>query len=108
MTIAHASPTVRVRTRSRRDDIASIPTTLHSEWIKVSSLRSNVTILALTPVIGVALSWILATFVKIAPDTDLPFTIAKTSIFSTLLTAVLAPINSEERRVDKEDNEQEW
>jgi ABC-2 type transport system permease protein len=85
-------PTVRVLQRSRRDDTTSIPTALHGEWIKVSSLRSNVTILALTPVIGVALSWILATFVKIDPDTDLPFTVGETFIFSTWLTAVLAAI----------------
>jgi hypothetical protein len=58
----------------------------------VSSLRSNVTILVLTPVIGVALSWILATFVKIDPDTDLPFTVGETFIFSTWLTTVLAAI----------------
>ena len=90
--VAQASPTVRVLQRSRRDDTASIPTALHSEWIKVSSLRSNVTILALTPVIGVALSWILATFVKIDPDTDLPFTVGETFIFSTWLTTVLAAI----------------
>jgi ABC-type transport system involved in multi-copper enzyme maturation permease subunit len=87
--VAHELPVVQ---RSRRDDIASIPTALHSEWIKVSSLRSNVTILALTPAIGVALSWILATFVEVDPDTDLPFTVGETFIFSTWLTTVLAAI----------------
>lgn len=86
------SPAVRIVQRSRRDETASIPAALHSEWIKVSSLRSNVTILALTPVIGVALSWILATFVKVDPDTDLPFTVGGTFIFSTWLTTVLAAI----------------
>lgn len=90
--VAPASPTVGVLQRSRRDDIAGIPTALRSEWIKVSSLRSNVTILVLTPVVGVALSWILATFVKIDPDTDLPFTVGETFIFSTWLTTVLAAI----------------
>lgn len=90
--VAHASPTADVRQRSRRDDIASIPTALHSEWIKVSSLRSNMRILVLTPVIGVTLSWIMATFVEVDPDTDLPFTVAVTFIFSTWLTAVLAMI----------------
>ena len=90
--VAHASPTVEVLQRSRGDDIASIPTALHTEWIKVSTLRSNVTILALTPVIGVALSWIMATFVKTDPDTNLPFTVGVTFIFSTWLTAVLAMI----------------
>jgi hypothetical protein len=90
--VAPASPTVGVRQRTRRDDAASIPTALSSEWIKVSSLRSNLWILALTPVIGVALSWIMATFVEVDPDTDLPFTVAVTFIFSTWLTAVLAMI----------------
>jgi hypothetical protein len=89
---AQTSPTGGVLQRTRRDDIASIPTALHSEWIKVSSLRSNVRILAVTPVIGVTLSWIMATFVEVDPDTDLPFTIAVTFIFSTWLTAVLAMI----------------
>ncbi len=86
------SPTHRVTQRSRRDDVATYPAALRSEWIKVSSLRSNVSILALTPVIGVLLSWILAVFVKTDPDTDLPFTIGDTFIFSTWLTTVLAAI----------------
>ena len=86
------SPVRRVAERSRRDDIHSIPTALRSERIKVSSLRSNVTILALIPVIGILLSWILATFVKTDPDTNLPFTIGETFIFSTWLTTVLAAI----------------
>jgi ABC-2 type transport system permease protein len=81
-----------VAQRSHRDDVASISSSLHSEWIKVSSLRSNVTILALTPVIGILLSWILATFVKTDPDTNLPFTVGDTFIFSTWLTTVLATI----------------
>lgn len=87
-----SSPVRRVTERSRRDDISSIATALRSEWIKVSSLRSNVTILALTPVIGILLSWILATFVKTDPNTNLPFTIGETFIFSTWLTTVLAAI----------------
>ncbi len=86
------SPVRHVTERTRRDDISSIPTGLRSEWIKLSSLRSNVTILALTPVIGVLLSWILATFVKTDPDTNLPFTIGETFIFSTWLTTVLAAV----------------
>jgi ABC-2 type transport system permease protein len=88
----HGSSAVGVLQRSRRDDVASIPTALHSEWIKVSSLRSNRTILALAPVIGFTLTWILATFVKVDPDTDLPFTIGQTSFFSTWLTTILAAI----------------
>lgn len=78
--------------RSRRDDVAAIPTALRGEWIKVTTLRSNRLILGLTPAIGVLLSWILATFVKIDPDTDLPFNVGETFIFSTWLTTVLASI----------------
>jgi len=82
----------RVTGPSRRHDSASIRPAIRSEWIKVTSLRSNVAILALTPVIGFLLSWILATFVKIDPDTNLPFNVGETFIFSTWLTTVLATI----------------
>jgi hypothetical protein len=85
-------PDRSVGARDRRDDVASIPTALRSEWIKLTTLRSNVTILALTPVIGVLLSWILAVFVEIDPDTNQPFNIAETFVFSTWLTTVLAAI----------------
>jgi len=44
------------------------------------------------PVIGVLLSWILAVFVKIDPDTNLPFNVGETFIFSTWLTTILAAI----------------
>ena len=82
----------RITERTRRTDVASIRPAIRSEWIKVSSLRSNVAILAMTPVIGVLLSWILATFVKTDPDTHLPFNVGETFIFSTWLTTVLATI----------------
>lgn len=82
----------RAAQRSGRDELHPFPAALRSEWIKVSSLRSNVAILALTPVIGFLLSWILATFVKIDPDTHLAFTVGASFIFSTWLTTVLATI----------------
>jgi ABC-type transport system involved in multi-copper enzyme maturation permease subunit len=85
-------PDRSVGERARRDDVASIPSTLRSEWIKLTTLRSNVTILALAPIIGVLLSWILAVFVEIDPDTDKPFNIAETFVFSTWLTTVLAAL----------------
>ena len=85
-------PDRSVGERARRDDVASIPTALRSEWIKLTTLRSNVTILALTPIIGVLLSWILAVFVKIDPDTNEPFTIGESFVFSTWLSTVLAAI----------------
>ena len=49
-------------------------------------------ILGLTVVVGVLLSWILATFVKTDPDTHEVFTVAQTFIFSTWLSTVLASI----------------
>ncbi len=85
-------PDRSVGERARRDDVASIPTALRSEWIKLTTLRSNVAILALAPIIGVLLSWILAVFVKIDPDTNQPFNIGETFVFSTWLTTVLATI----------------
>ncbi len=69
-----------------------MPTALRSEWIKLTTLRSNVTILAMTPIVGVLLSFILAVFVEIDPDTDKPYNIAETFVFSTWLTIVLAAI----------------
>ena len=77
-------------TRQRSDDVAALPAALRSEWIKVRSLRSTPGLLAAVVVIGVLLSWILATFVTTDPDTKLPFTIGQTFVFSTWLTMVLA------------------
>ncbi|MEO6571464.1 MAG: hypothetical protein ABIO83_07940 [Ilumatobacteraceae bacterium] len=91
MTITTASMTADTRTdprpppttRARHDDIAALPSALRSEWIKLRSLRSTPALLGAVVVIGVLLSWILATFVKIDPDTHQPFTIGETFIFST-------------------------
>ncbi|MEP7202988.1 MAG: ABC transporter permease [Ilumatobacteraceae bacterium] len=85
-------PASRPITRTRRSDVASIPTALRGEWIKMRSIRSTPAILGLTVVVGVLLSWILATFVKTDPDTHKVFTIGETFIFSTWLTTVLAVI----------------
>src|SRR5829696_9819251 len=87
----HLAATRRI-TRDRRDDVAAVPAAVRSEWIKLRSLRSTPAILAATVVIGVLLSWILATFVKTDPNTDEAFTISQTFIFSTWLTTVLAAI----------------
>jgi hypothetical protein len=79
-------------TRIRRDDVSAVPAALRSEWIKLRSLRSTPAILAVTAVIGVLLSWILATFVETDPQTGEVFTVGDTFIFSTWLTTVLATI----------------
>ena len=82
-------PTVPM-TRDRDDDLAAVPAAVRSEWIKLRSLRSTPAILCLTIVIGVLLSWILATFVKTDPNTHEVFTVGQTFIFSTWLSTVLA------------------
>ncbi len=79
-------------TRHRHDDITGIRAAVRSEWIKLRSLRSTPAILGITVIIGVLLSWILATFVKTDPDTHKVFTIGQTFIFSTWLTTVLAVV----------------
>ncbi|MEO5724778.1 MAG: ABC transporter permease [Ilumatobacteraceae bacterium] len=79
-------------TRQRSDDVAAVPAALRSEWIKLRSLRSTPAMLGVVVVIGVLLSWILATFVKTDPDTHKAFTIGETFIFSTWLTTVLAVV----------------
>jgi hypothetical protein len=77
-------------TRDRSGDLAGIPAAIRSEWIKLRSLRSTPAVLGLTVLIGVLLSWILATFVKTDPNTHEVFTVGQTFIFSTWLTMVLA------------------
>ena len=79
-------------TRRPSDAAAALPAALRSEWIKLRSLRSTPGLLGAVVVIGVLLSWILATFVKTDPDTHLAFTIGETFIFSTWLTTVLAVV----------------
>jgi ABC-2 type transport system permease protein len=79
-------------TRTRRDDIDSIPAAVESEWIKLRSLRSNRAIFAFTIIFGVLMSWILATFVKTDPYHHKAFTVAGSFMVSTWLTTVLAVI----------------
>ena len=88
--VLHTGVRPRPTTRTRRDDVAALPTALRSEWIKLRSLRSAPGILAGVVVIGVLLSWILATFFKTDPNTHLPFEIGQTFVFSTWLTMILA------------------
>ncbi|HQZ35007.1 MAG TPA: ABC transporter permease [Ilumatobacteraceae bacterium] len=88
--VRHTGVRPQPTTRTRRDDVAALPAALRSEWIKLRSLRSAPGILAGVVVIGVLLSWILATFVKTDPNTHLPFEIGQTFVFSTWLTMILA------------------
>jgi len=81
-----------IPTRTRHDDIASVPSAISSEWIKLRSLRSNRAIFGFTILFGVLMSWILATFVKTDPYDHKPFTVAGSFMVSTWLTTVLAVI----------------
>ena len=85
-------PNLAHPTRTRRSDIAAVPAAIRSEWIKLRSLRSTRAVLAATVVLGLGMSWILATIVKTDPYNDEPFTISQTFIVSTVLTTVLAAI----------------
>ncbi len=91
-TTVHTDPRPRPITRQRSGDVAAVPAAVRSEWIKLRSLRSTPGLLGAVVVIGLLLSWILATFVKTDPDTHLPFTVGETFIFSTWLTTVLAVV----------------
>ena len=91
-TATRTEPRPPPATRQRSDDVSALPAALRSEWIKLRSLRSTPALLGAVVVIGVLLSWIIATFVKTDPDTHLAFTIGETFIFSTWLTTVLAVV----------------
>lgn len=76
----------RPTTRSGRDDLKAAPTVLRSDWIKLSTVRSNKAILGFTAAVG-AFGWAVATFV-----TDEVLTVADVYVYSTLLTAVFAAV----------------
>jgi ABC-2 type transport system permease protein len=78
--------------RSHRDSVASLPNALASEWTKLSSLRSNRTILGGTTAIGIVLVWALAVFAKTDNYTLEAYTIGNSFSFSTWLSAVMALI----------------
>lgn len=86
------TPSPRPLIRDRRDDLGAFPAAVTSEWIKIRSLRSTPAMLSLTVIMGVLLSWILATFVTTDPYKHQPFTIGQTFIFSTWLSTVLAVV----------------
>jgi len=84
-TVAPIQP--QLPTRSRTDDLKALPTVLKSEWIKLSSLRSNRAILALTVIVGGFVSWAVATLI-----TDEVLVVSQVYVYSTVLTAVFAAV----------------
>lgn len=63
---------------------------MRSEWIKIRSTRTVPALVALTGVVGIAMSLILGTAVKTDPYDHLPFTVANTFYVSTFLTTLFA------------------
>ena len=77
----------RPPTRSTRDDIRSIPTLLRSELIKLTSVRSTISLAAITVFGGFLVSWAVAAFV-----TDEVLYVAEVGFYWTVVAAVLASI----------------
>jgi ABC-type transport system involved in multi-copper enzyme maturation permease subunit len=74
-------------TRSRREHARALPAVLRSEWIKVSTVRSNKVTLGLSAVVGGATAWLTAVLL-----TGETITVANVFIGPTALTAVLAAV----------------
>ncbi len=74
--------------RAPNDTLRAFPTTLKSEWIKVSTIRSNSAILALTIALNGLVSWAIANFVTDEGELFVNTLFA----FSTLFTAVFAAV----------------
>ena len=81
-------PTTSASSPLARDLRAAI----HSEWIKLRSVRATWVFVGLAAVIGVAMSLILGTVVKTDPYDHLPFTIGNTFLVSSWLTTVFAVV----------------
>jgi ABC-2 type transport system permease protein len=81
-------PTVdRTATRTSTDDLRALPAALRSEWIKLTALRANTVILALTAAIGAVIAGGLA-----ATTTDRALTASELFIYPLPLVAMLASV----------------
>jgi ABC-2 type transport system permease protein len=65
---------------------------VHSEWIKLRSVRSTPIFLGLAFVLGVTMSLLLAKAVKTDPYDHLPFTVASSFLVSSWLTTLFAVV----------------
>ena len=86
-TIITPRPETRTDTvlRSRTDDVHAVPAALRSEWIKVSTLRTNKVILGLTAGVGATIAAALA-----ATATDGAVSASELFIYPLPLVATLA------------------
>src|SRR5688572_13712505 len=87
------SPTIpwttsdRSALRTQFDDVRAVPAALQSEWIKLTALRANKVILALTAVTGALIAGVLA-----ARATDPTLTASELFIYPLPLVAMLASV----------------
>ena len=77
----------RAALRTNADDVRAVPAALRSEWIKLSSLRANKVILALTALVGAVIAGGLA-----ATATDSTLTASELFIYPLPLVAMLAAV----------------
>jgi ABC-2 type transport system permease protein len=79
----------RTAVRSQADNVHAIPGALHSEWIKLTSLRANRVILALTAVVSTVIAGGLA---STATATDPKLPASELFIYPLPLVAMLAAV----------------
>ena len=88
-----SSPTItwttsdRTAVRTRSGDVRAVPNALRSEWIKLTALRANKWIVAMTAVIGALIAGVLA-----ATATDATLTASELFIYPLPLVAMLAAV----------------
>ena len=81
--------TDRTAVRTRRDDVGALPAALRSEWIKLTSLRANKVIFALTAAISAVIAGGLA---ATASSSDPALPASELFIFPLPLVAMLAAV----------------
>ena len=83
-----SAPT-RHATRTRRHDAAALPAAVRSEYLKLTTLRSNTAVAVLTGLLGFFATWATAALV-----TDEVLVVSDVFVYSTFLTAVIAAITA--------------
>jgi len=83
-----SAPT-RHATRTRRHDFTALPAAVRSEYMKLTTLRSNTAVAVLTGLLGFFATWATAALV-----TDEVLVVSDVFVYSTFLTAVIAAITA--------------
>lgn len=84
--------TITLAPSTRSTTARDVRAALHSEWIKLRSVRSSFVFVGVAALVGVAMALILGRAVKTDPYDHLPFTIGNTFIVSTWLTTLFAMV----------------